>query len=307
MTISPEVEEVVRSDGRFAQADSFRTALPAEVRARFADVEGLAATLDQLRGAALAAYPDLMVDAAQFAAELARRLGTAAAPVPLARIHAAHVHLAIACAAGDPLAIRRFEAELFDELAASASRLRARPDQVDEVRGQLRRILFVSEPGRPAALREFSGRGDLRSYLRVIVTRELVRAINKGRREVGVSDAELLDRLLPASDPGVGYLRDRYRDDVDAALRAALLGLADQPRALLRFSVVDGWTVDRIAALYGIHRATAARRVAAARDQLGAAIRAELARRLAISTAEVDSIVRGVQSRVEVSLERLLA
>jgi RNA polymerase sigma-70 factor (ECF subfamily) len=307
MTISPEVEDVVRSDAGCAQVERFRAALPAEVRARFADAEGLAATLDQLRGAALAAYPDLMVDAAQFAAELARRLGTAAAPVPLARIHAAHVHLAIACAAGDPLAIRRFEAELFDELAASASRLRARPDQVDEVRGQLRRILFVSEPGRPAALREFSGRGDLRSYLRVIITRELVRAINKGRREVGVSDEGLLDRLLPASDPGVGYLRDRYRDDVDAALRAALRGLADQARALLRFSLVDGWTADRIATLYGIHRATAARRVAAAREQLGAAIRDELARRLSISIADVDSIVRGVQSRVEVSLERLLA
>ena len=34
------------------------------------------------------------------------------------------------------------------------------------------RILFTSEPGRPAALSEFSGRGDLRSYIRVMATRE---------------------------------------------------------------------------------------------------------------------------------------
>lgn len=286
--------------------DAFRAALDGDARPRFEGAEALAATLAQLRDTARAVYPDLAVDAVTFAAELARRLGPAASLEQLARVRADHVHIAIACAAGDPLAIRRFEDDFLEEVDATARRLRARPDQADEVRGDLRRILFVSEPGRPAALREFSGRGDLRSYLRVMATRELVRVINKGRREVGVTDEAFLDMLSPASDPELGYLRERYRADVDAAMRAALAALADQPRALLRYSLVDGWTVDRIGALYGIHRATAARRVAAAREELGGAIRAELAARLAISVDEVDSIVRLVQSRIDVSLERLL-
>jgi RNA polymerase sigma-70 factor (ECF subfamily) len=286
--------------------DAFLAALDDEARPRFEGGAALVATLTQLRGVALAGYPELAIDAATFAAELARRLGRGANPEQLARVRADHVHLAIACAAGDEAAIRRFEAEFLDEIDATAGRLRARPDQADEVRGQVRRILFVSEPERPAALREFSGRGDLRSYLRVIATRELVRVINKGHREVGVSDDAFLDLLSPASDIELGYLRERYRTDVDAAMRAALAALADQPRALLRYSVVDGWSVDRIGALYGVHRATAARRIAAARAELGVAIRAELAARLAISADEVDSIVRLVQSRVDVSLERLL-
>lgn len=287
--------------------DPFRAALAEEARPRFGPDPALAATLAGLRAAALAAYPDLDVGAETFAAELARRLGGAAAPEQLARLRAEHVHLAIACTAGDPLAIRRFEDDFLDEIDASARRLRARPDQVDEVRGHLRRILFVGEPGRSAALGEFSGRGDLRSYLRVIATRELVRVIKKGRREVGISDDAFLDMLSPAFDPELGYLRERYRAEVDAAMRAALAKLPEQPRALLRYSVIDGWTIDRIGALYGIHRATAARRVAAAREELGAAIRAELAARLEVSVEEVDSIVRLVQSRIEVSLERLLA
>ena len=54
----------------------------------------------------------------------------------------------------------------------------------------------------------------------------------------------------------------------------------------MRWAFVDGWTIDRSGALYGIHRAPAARRVAAAREDLGAAIRAELAARLAISLDE---------------------
>jgi RNA polymerase sigma-70 factor (ECF subfamily) len=285
---------------------AFLAALDDRARPRFDDREALAATLAQLRAAALAVFPELAVAAVTFAAELARRLGAAASPEQLARVRADHVHLAIACAAGNELAIRRFDAELLDEIDATAGRLRARPDQADEVRGQIRRILFVSEPGRPAALREYSGRGDLRSYLRVIATRELVRAIHRGQREVGVGDDALFDLLSTTADPELGYLREHYRADVDVAMRAALATLADQPRALLRYSVVDGWSVDRIGALYGVHRATAARRIAAARAELGAAIRAQLAARLAIAVDEVDSIVRLVQSRVDVSLERLL-
>lgn len=286
--------------------DAFRAALDDEARPRFDGAATLGATLAQLREAALAAYPELAVDAATFAAELARRLGAAADPAQLARIRADHVHLAIACAGGDPRAARLVEDDFLGEVDAAARRLRARPDQADEVRGHLRRILFVSEPGRPAALRAFSGRGDLRSFVHILASRELVRLINRGRREVGITDDAFLDVLSPASDPELGYLREHYRAEVDAAVRAALAGLPDQPRALLRYSVVDGWSVDRIGALYGVHRATAARRLAAAREALGAAIRAELAARLAIALDEVDSIVRLVQGRIDVSLERLL-
>jgi RNA polymerase sigma-70 factor (ECF subfamily) len=108
------------------------------------------------------------------------------------------------------------------------------------------------------------------------------------------------------SDPELAYLRDRYRTDVDAAMRAALVGLGEQSRALLRYHLIDGWSIDRIGALYGVHRATAARWTAAAREELGVAIRAELAKRLSISVDEVDSIVRMVQSRIDVSMARLL-
>jgi RNA polymerase sigma-70 factor (ECF subfamily) len=291
---------------RVTPAAAFVTALPDDVRAAFAEAEPLAATLGKLHAVAAAAYPDVTVDVSTFSAELARRLGAAATPAQLERVRADHAYLAIACAKGDPGAIRRFQAEFLDEVASAGLRLRARPDQIDEVGGHVSRILFVSEPGRPAAVSEFSGRGDLRSYIRVIATRELVRVINKGRREIGVLDDAVLDMMSPIESPELDYLRERYRTGVNDALRAALATLADEPRALLRYSLVDGWSVDRIGAVYGIHRATAARRVAAARELLAAAIRAELAARLSITIAEVDSIVGMVQSRIDVSLERLL-
>lgn len=286
-------------------APAFMDAADAATRERFGDAAELEATLARLRAEACAAYPALPVDGAAFAAELARRLGDLASPALLAGVRAAHVHLAIACAAGDDRAIRTFEAELFDEVTATGARLRARPDQLDEVRSKLRHVLFTSEPGRRAAVATFSGRSDLRTYLRVVITRELVKLFDHGRREVALDDS-MLHLMAPTDGPELGALRERYRADVDAAIRAALAGLPAGARALLRYSVVDGWSIDRIGALYGVHRATAARRVAAARDELGAAIRAELATRLAVDLDEVDSIVRLVQSRIDVSLERLL-
>jgi RNA polymerase sigma-70 factor (ECF subfamily) len=287
--------------------DAFIDALDATARPRFVDRDKLTSDLAALRDRARAAYPDLAFDDATFAAELARRLGAAADPDQLARVRGDCVLLAIACAGGDEDAIRRFETEFLDEVDATARRLGATRDQLDELRSFIRRILFVSEPARPAALREYAGRGDLRSYVRVIATRELVRAINKGRREVPVDADSFLDKLSPTSSPVAGFVRESYRADVDAAIRAALGELPEQARALLRYSVIDGWTVDRIGALFGVHRATAARRVAAARELLGEAIRAQLSARLAIPVDEVDSVVRLVQSRIDVSLERILS
>jgi RNA polymerase sigma-70 factor (ECF subfamily) len=287
--------------------DAFLDAVDASARSRFTDTARLAAELAALRDRARAAYPEIAVDEATFFAELARRLGTTADPDQLARVRGDHVHLAIACAAGDEVAIRKFEDEFLDEVDATAHRLGATSDQLDELRSFARRILFVTEPTRPAALGEYAGRGDLRSYVRVIATRELVRAIGKGRREVPVAAESFLDKLSPASSPVAGFLRDTYRADVDAAIRAALAELPEDARALLRYSVIDGWTVDRIGALFGIHRATAARRVAAARELLGENIRAQLSARLAISIDDVDSVVRLVQSRIDVSLERMLS
>ncbi|HET9988029.1 MAG TPA: hypothetical protein VFQ65_05910 [Kofleriaceae bacterium] len=55
-----------------------------------------------------------------------------------------------------------------------------------------------------------------------------------------------------------------------------------------------------------MHRATAARWVAAARDLLAEGIRAEIAGRLAIDPREVDSLIELVRSRIDISLERIL-
>jgi RNA polymerase sigma-70 factor (ECF subfamily) len=256
--------------------------------------------------AARAKWPDLDVGVDRFAIELARRLGTELTAEVLASIRADDVYLAIACGDGVAMAVQHVEAECAREVDIAAKKLRATPDQADEMRGRLRELLFTSQPERAAALSTFAGRGDLRGYVRVIATRELIRMINRGRKEVPLDDDVVLEGLGITGDPEISVMRRRFGSEVDAALRAAIASLDDRGRALLRYAMVDGWSSERIGVVYGVHRGTVARWLSAIRADLGERIRAELATRLELPADEVTSVVRMVQSRIEISFERLL-
>jgi RNA polymerase sigma-70 factor, ECF subfamily len=256
--------------------------------------------------AARAAVPDVDVSEDAYRDELVRRLGGEATADGLARCHADDVYLAIAACRGDPVAIARVEHQLARELAAAAPRTHATPEQLADARGAVRELLFTDTPERIAALRSFAGRGDLSGYLRVIVTRELVKVVQRGRREAPHEDAELLGLLSTGGDPELSLLREHYREGVTACVRDALGKLDARSRGLLRYQLVDGLTVDRVGELHGVHRATAARWIVDAREKLGELIRAEVMAQLKVSRDEVDSIVRLVQSRVDLSLARLV-
>jgi RNA polymerase sigma-70 factor, ECF subfamily len=90
------------------------------------------------------------------------------------------------------------------------------------------------------------------------------------------------------------------------ALNAATAALSAEERNLLRFAIVDKLDADAIANVYGIHRTTAGRRLALARDALAARTREALKRQLRVSDKELESIVRLVHSQLDVTFERLL-
>jgi RNA polymerase sigma-70 factor, ECF subfamily len=253
--------------------------------------------IDEAHRAARVRWPDVVVDAARFARELSRRVPDLTAEV-LAKLCTDDVYLAIACGDGDSPAAVHLERECFVEVDIAAKKLRATGAQTSEMRSVLRKLLF------PTGLADFTGRGDLRGYIKVIVTRELIRTINRERKEQPIET--VIDRLEVERAPELSVLRARHGADITAALRTALDGLPERDRALLRYSLVDGWTVDQIGELYGVHRATAARWCAAARDALGDRIRNEVASRLEIPTDDVDSLIALVRSRIDVSLERIL-
>src|SRR5689334_18028894 len=187
---------------------TFLAALAAGPRAALAGVADLDAILAAHVEAAHAAWPDIAGDDAAFVAHLARRFPDDGGEAELRAVRATDVYLALACAGGDQAAIAALEAAYFGEIDAAAARTRAGSALATEVKQHVRRILFVAEGDRPAAAGEFSGRGDLRGWLKVTATRELIRLLNRDKREVKVGDDTLLDVLSPTHDPELADIKD---------------------------------------------------------------------------------------------------
>jgi len=220
-----------------------------------------------------------------------------ASPIP----HAADVALASAALRGLPGAHAELDALLVRAVAAGIARIDRSEPFAALVAQTLRERLLLGEPPRLAG---YTGRGSLFGWLRVAAART---ALNVRRAEAPHAHDDLSSGLRASQrDPELAVLRRRYAGELEGALRAALQHVAPRERAALCLVVRDGMTLDEVAALYHVGRSTAHRWVASARETLTRETRRALEARMGISEAELESLVRDVGSRVDVSLVRLL-
>jgi RNA polymerase sigma-70 factor (ECF subfamily) len=254
--------------------------------------------------AARAAWPAIAVDEAVFVAHVAARIPATARPDGLDAIHAADLWLTAACAAGDPAAIAAFDERLIAPLDRVLGQAGLAGDQIDEVKQELRRKLLVAEDGR-ARIADYSGRADLRTWMRTAAVRAGIDLVRR-HRDVSLDDEDLAALPLIGDDPELAHLKGRYRDDLRTAVIDAMTALEARVRALLKLHHVDGLGIDRIGALYGVHRATAARWLASAREALADRVQRALIDRLGVTRSELRSIARLVESQLDVSVRRLL-
>jgi RNA polymerase sigma-70 factor (ECF subfamily) len=115
-------------------------------------------------------------------------------------------------------------------------------------------------------------------------------------------DESVLDGLArDDGDPELLYLKKRYAEEFRIAFKAALVELEPREKNILRYLVVEGLQVEQIARFYGVHRVTASKWLQTVRQRLSKRTRHKLAQRLRVEPAQVDSIIRLVQSRLEIS------
>ena len=127
------------------------------------------------------------------------------------------------------------------------------------------------------------------------------------RRSVEVLDEDVvLGAPSGAADPEIEHLKRAYKKEVGAAFEEATRALAPEDRNALRSYYARGMTIDEIAAAFGIHRATAARRVNGARDRLLAETRRRISEKLALQSRELASVFRLIESRLHLSVGRML-
>lgn len=227
-------------------------------------------------------------------------------------LHGEDLYLAAACAFGEPTALAAFEARYLRKVPAFLARMRPAQTIVEEVQQQLRvRLLVASDAHAVPRIAEYGGRGTLDSWLRVAAVRL---AIDLLRQSDVVLDpgsevderAPLLDQLR-GDDIELHLLREQHRAAVNQALRVGFESLTAEQRNLLRLNYRDGRSIDEIGALLRAHRATVARWIAAAREQVLIETRRELGRVLAIPDGDLDSVIRALGSQLHLSMSRVLA
>ncbi len=212
------------------------------------------------------------------------------------------LRLTRACALGNSAAISGFDALLREEGGRAVRPLNA--GLVEEVIQQLRERLLVRPPGGEPRILEFKAEGSLRAWVRVVAVRT---ALNLQRSDPGtLVPLDLAEDPLAASDPELELFRARYRDTFRAAFADAVAGLSVRDRAVLRLHTLEGLTLARIGTMYGKDTSTVSRWLEQIRRTLRESTRAQLASRLALPPAELDSVVRAVDLEVSVSLARLL-
>jgi RNA polymerase sigma-70 factor, ECF subfamily len=264
------------------------------------------ATLEAMHRIGREAWPtvELSVDSfVQCARRLADRAGPSPASAPLSERAAADLYLACACSEQKSAALAAFDHHYLSHVTSFLTHMRPDAAFVDECRQVLREKLFV---GAAPKIAEYTGRGSLLGWLRVVTVRT---ALNLKRRRTEVLDGARgapRGEPEPAIEPALDYLKDRYRDAFKAAIEDSFAVLSSEQRNLLRLHFLDGMTLHQLATLFHVHRATVARWIAQTREQVLNGTRVHLQRQLALETAELDSMMRLFDSRLELSVRHLL-
>ena len=243
---------------------------------------------------ALAAWPDLKIDR--------DALATAIEGLPSKNVErAAELALGLACASGDPTALMILERTYLSALPRQIAHMKLDADTVDEVVQEVRRKLLVGDPPK---IGEYAGKGSLRGLLKVTATRTAISLIRKTGR-VAPGDDPVID-ASQSHDLEASYLKREYRGVFRDAFEQAIRGLESHERNLLRLHFLGKVTLEQLATMYGVHRATIVRRIAAVRESLEKETRGTMRATLKLDARELDSVMELIRSRLDVSVERML-
>lgn len=259
--------------------------------------------LAEAHAAACAAWPRVVVPQATFSAWIEARLGD---DEPLEALRTADLYLACACAAGDPHAIALFEQHMLSEVDRALHKLSIPATAIDDTKQVLRRRFFVAENGKEPRIVDYAGRGNLKSWVRAAAVRAALRVVRRPKGQVDVESAVM--RAVPAQgdDLELDYLKRRYQSEFEEALRESFAALPTRDRNVVRYYFGEGLTIDALGVLYGVHRATAARWVKRTTDALLTKARAVLTARLGAKKSEISSIVRLLESQLDVAVRAVL-
>lgn len=286
-----------------SHATLFLANLPEERRVVFARAaSALDEALDNLLAEARAISPSLVAEA--FLPFVARNLSTQMASVEdLVKLQLGDMLLVYGYGRNEPAAIEVIERQYLPDIARSLRPYSLSVSDVAEILQLLRHLLWASHVPQPGTA-PYSGRGELLGWLRITALRRAGHITQKGRKHVELSEQEALEENL-AGSPELQLLKAQYRDAFRHAFDAAMTNLTNKERNLLRYACMDGLSIDGIAAIYKVHRATAARWLTQTRETLLKQTKKNLRTRGVVGV-DLDEILRLIWSQIDVSIRHHL-
>ncbi len=200
-----------------------------------------------------------------------------------------------------PAALGCFEDRVVPRVKAALTKLGAPPAAVDEHVQAMRTRLLADEHG--ARLKHYRGVGAFEAFVITTAVRALTDAHRGPMRD---ADDEPLAKLPAAVDLERQLARTGQQHLFSTAFRESLAALAPRERALLKLNLVDGASIDELAPLYQVSRATVARWLASARQQLQKGTLDRLSKGTRLEGVELDGLMASLESGFDVSLRRFV-
>lgn len=289
--------------------ETLTTALQRAVAADAVGLDGqLETLLDRLVDRGRSAWPELSLAPDRFVAFLARKV-PAGGDVrdALSNLNIEDLYLACACATGDERAIATLEARLLPHVDQALVKLDCDEATYADAKQQLRMKLLLPRADGTRRIGQYSGRGKLKGWLQVSAVRCAIDLLRRRNKQAAERDDDLaVAWSMAPQDPELVHLKGRYREPFRHAFRGALRALSTRDRNVLRYYYVDGLSLERIAKIYGVHRATVGRWVSSAQRSALDATRKRLMEVLELDRGEYDSLMRAMASSIEITLQALM-
>jgi RNA polymerase sigma-70 factor (ECF subfamily) len=255
-----------------------------------------AAVVEQAR----AAWPELRLTASELVAHVARH----AASQPdreayLASVHAADLYLACAALRGDKAALAAFDEQYIARVGEYVVRVTVDRDVIDEVRQRLRERLLLGDTPKLAS---YAGTGPLGGWLRISAVREALNLVSMTRP----SDSKDHDAPDTALDPELAMAKAGAHEVFRAAFMQVMSELGSKERTLLRLHYIERVTLDGLSTMFKTPRSTIARRVDDVRKAVLDRTKEKLRADHRLSTSEVASVFRQLDSQFHVTITKIL-
>jgi RNA polymerase sigma-70 factor, ECF subfamily len=269
-----------------------------------ADLPALERRLHELWSRGRAAYPRLKVGAEAFA----EHLGRCGAPVAegLHEVHAEDLYLVCAGLAGDKGAAAEIRAVARPVIAKALKRVSGASAIVEEVEQRLLDSMFVGGDAGPKLL-SYAGRGPLGTWIGISSQRQAYTILRHEQAELRARQEAVARHRLAAIDPETAAIKEKYRAQFQQAMDRAIETLDDREKMLYRMHLVEGCTLERIAAAYGVSHPTIIRWLRKARERILDEAKRHLRQSLPISSGEFDSIARLLASEIDLDITRAVA